>query len=361
MTRALPARTLRLSAAVALAATLLLAGAGNAAASVVRLRFEWAPTDGRSAMYPPYLFASSQAGISRYQGHCSGAGNCANEPGTRWVEGNLDAGGYPRTISFVDDTATQYSTFTLSAAHPFSGFGPDVVGTAFITHADGRTYSVPFTLHPSSGLLPEQTQLGSSEGLPRPPDTGGSNGPRPVLGEVVVVKAKGELVRIRRPGETKFSVLKGSQEVPIGSLLDTRKGKVKLTSAKDSAGHGQTAHFSGGVFKVLQSHTSPLTTLRLAGRLRGCARSRAAGRLEATAARRRRGRRLWGSGKGRFRTRGRRSAATVRGTRWLVADLCDRSTLTRVAFGEVAVRDFVRHKTVLLKTGQEYVARPRRH
>ena len=110
----------------------------------------------------------------------------------------------------------------MSAAHPFAGFGPDINGTAFITHADGRSYSVPFTLHPASSPLPEQIQLGVSEGLPRPPGAGETSGPRPVLGEVVVVKAKGEVVRIRRPGEKKFSVLKGQREVPVGSLLDTR-------------------------------------------------------------------------------------------------------------------------------------------
>ncbi len=327
----------------------------------MRLRVEWAPANGSPSLHPPYLFASSQDGYSRYQGLCSGAGNCANQPGTRWVEANPDAGGNPRTISFVDDTATQYSTYSLSPAHPIAVASvPDINGTAFITHADGRSYSVPFTLHPASSPLPEQIQLGVSEGLPRPPGTVGTSGPRPVLGEVVVVKAKGEVVRIRRPGEKNFSFLKGQREVPVGSLLDTRKGKVKLISAKDAAGHGQTAHFSGGIFKVLQSHKSPLTTLRLAGRLRGCVSGRATRRPEATAARRRRGRRLWGSGKGRVRTRGRRPSGTVRGTRWLVADLCDGSTLTRVTLGEVKVRDFVRHKTVLLKAGEQYVARPRR-
>ena len=38
-------------------------------------------------------------------------------------------------------------------------------------------------------------------------------------------------------------------------------------------------------------------------------------------------RRLWAQGKGRFRTRGRYSAAAVRGTNWLTADRCD-GTLT---------------------------------
>jgi hypothetical protein len=50
-------------------------------------------------------------------------------------------------------------------------------------------------------------------------------------------------------------------------------------------------------------------------------------------------RRLWGDGYGRFRTAGRYSAATVRGTRWLVEDRCD-GTVTRVKRGQVAVEDF---------------------
>ena len=33
-------------------------------------------------------------------------------------------------------------------------------------------------------------------------------------------------------------------------------------------------------------------------------------------------RKLWGDGKGKFRTKGRYAAATVRGTRWLVQDTC---------------------------------------
>ena len=46
-------------------------------------------------------------------------------------------------------------------------------------------------------------------------------------------------------------------------------------------------------------------------------------------------RRLWGDGKGKFRTKGKHSAATVVGTKWLVEDRCD-STLTRVVRGKVS-------------------------
>ena len=57
----------------------------------------------------------------------------------------------------------------------------------------------------------------------------------------------------------------------------------------------------------------------------------------AAAKRRKRVRRLWGDGKGSFRTSGRYSAATVRGTRWLTEDRCD-GTITRVVRGEVRGR-----------------------
>ena len=80
----------------------------------------------------------------------------------------------------------------------------------------------------------------------------------------------------------------------------------------------------------------------------------------ATAAARKRGRRLFGRDRGgRFRTHGRNSHATVRGTRWSIEDTC-KGTVTRVSEGAVAVRDFAKRKTVLVKAGKSYLARPRR-
>jgi hypothetical protein len=59
---------------------------------------------------------------------------------------------------------------------------------------------------------------------------------------------------------------------------------------------------------------------------------------------------------GAFKTRGRYSAATVRGTAWTVRDRCD-GTLTTVVRGVVTVRDFVRHVTVMVRAGHTYLAR----
>jgi hypothetical protein len=68
---------------------------------------------------------------------------------------------------------------------------------------------------------------------------------------------------------------------------------------------------------------------------------------------------LWGSGKGKFRTNGKYSSATVRGTIWLVQDRCE-GTFTKVTRGTVQVRDFKRKKTVTVKAGHSYLARAQR-
>jgi hypothetical protein len=87
-------------------------------------------------------------------------------------------------------------------------------------------------------------------------------------------------------------------------------------------------------------------------------RRRRAGRT-ASASRSKRVRKLWGRDRGgRFRSHGRHSHATVRGTRWLTVDRCD-GTLTRVTDGSVAVRDYARHRTVVVRAGHSYVAKSR--
>jgi ferric-dicitrate binding protein FerR (iron transport regulator) len=67
-------------------------------------------------------------------------------------------------------------------------------------------------------------------------------------------------------------------------------------------------------------------------------------------------RQLWAKAKGRFRTRGRYAAATVRGTVWLTADRCD-GTLVRVAQGIVQVSDFTLKKKLLVRAGTSHFAK----
>ena len=65
-------------------------------------------------------------------------------------------------------------------------------------------------------------------------------------------------------------------------------------------------------------------------------------------------RRLWGSGKGKFTTKGKYASATVRGTNWLVADYADHTQVT-VKKGLVAVKNFATGKTVLVPAGHTVV------
>ena len=63
---------------------------------------------------------------------------------------------------------------------------------------------------------------------------------------------------------------------------------------------------------------------------------------------------------GHFRTRGRYSAATARGTNWVTTDQCN-GTLTLVRRGTVIVQDFARHKTINVHAGHHYLAKAPKH
>jgi hypothetical protein len=173
---------------------------------------------------------------------------------------------------------------------------------------------------------------------------------------VVATPVKGT-VKVRLPGTAAFVEVDATQGVPVGSTVDTTHGTVRLTALQKPGGKPQTATFFAGIFKLTQ--TRKTTDLTLNQALAPC---RKKGHAAAAAAKRKtkpKSRRLWGNGHGSFRTRGRYSAATVRGTKWLVQDTCA-GTLTRVARGVVSVRDNVRHKTITLRAGKHYLARPRR-
>jgi hypothetical protein len=187
-------------------------------------------------------------------------------------------------------------------------------------------------------------------GSPPPPPPEDEELPPPVAGKSANALPKSGKVRVKLPGTNKFVVLDEGDQIPVGTTVDVRNGRVTLVAAG-----GGRADFYGGIFRLAQTKgAKPLTTLRLVEKL-SC---KSSGKKASAAAKKKRKRRLWGDGKGRFRTRGKHSAATVVGTKWLVEDRCN-STLTRVARGRVSVRDFAKKKTVTVKAGKKYVARRR--
>ena len=188
----------------------------------------------------------------------------------------------------------------------------------------------------------------------------------PALGTRVVIRPLSGSVRFKTRGASSFRPLGAAVNVPVGSVVDTRHGRVSLQSARDGKGRTQTGTFWGGVFQVRQTrHNRGITDLHLrGGRFAGCrsgVKAGASALAREAKGKRRVVRRLWGKDKhARFRTHGRDSVATVRGTRWVTTDRCD-GTLTKVSEGKVLVRDLRRQHSVLLTAGHAYLARHKRH
>jgi hypothetical protein len=234
------------------------------------------------------------------------------------------------------------------AAYQVNGNGDPIVSSRrqFITGLDGAEGAL---LDPVTGDFLFSTFGGGSRvivvrGFSAPPPPL----PPPEAGKSVNAFTVRGTVRIRRPGGRRFIELGPGEQIPVGTTVDALKGRITLVAAGD-----QTADFYSGIFRIGQtSAATPLTTLTLVERLR-CPR----GGRASIAAKGKKKRKLWGDGNGKFRTKGKHSAATVIGTKWLVQDRCN-STLTRVVSGVVSVRDFGKRKTVRVRAGKTYVARP---
>ena len=184
----------------------------------------------------------------------------------------------------------------------------------------------------------------------------------PVSGKVFVKLPPGASPARYRlgPAQAKgFIPLTEAAQIPLGSTLDTSRGRVEVQSAVGitKPGQVQSGQFYSGHFQIRQTGGGrrPVTEMVLNESLK-CQSSKKRGRVVAAA---KRSRRLWGSGKGRFRTRGRNSSATVRGTEWLTKDTCT-TTTTLVKSGTVTVRDFGKRKNVTVRKGKKYVARAKR-
>jgi hypothetical protein len=243
---------------------------------------------------------------------------------------------------------------------------PQSVGTDFTSHAVG-----PVAI---SGLVPNalyhvRLVASNSDGATFGPDvtftTAAAPAPgAPTLGKTVDVTPVSGLVLIKING--KFVPLTGADQIPSGSQIDARHGSLELITSTGQKGKTQHGTFGGAIFKLTQERSGArkgLVTLSLVeGAFKGApsyAICKAHAAADATIASSKTLQLLKASAHGKFRTTGRYSAATVRGTKWTVADRCD-GTLTHVITDSVAVTDFVRHKTIILRAGQSYLARSRK-
>jgi hypothetical protein len=259
------------------------------------------------------------------------------------VSGLLKSGTYhARLVARNDDGLSLGADVTFTGAGLIPPVNPPAPG--------GNTGAAP-NAGPGSNSNPAPgAGTGAAPVLapPAPPQLGETLGAAPQAGSVVV----------RLPGSTRVVALTDAASIPVGTIVDARKGTVALSSALPGA-DTQTGTFHGGLFEVRQpAGARGMTELVLRGPQPNCV---AAGSARAAGvAAKRPPRRLWGrDDHGRFRTRGSNSVATVRGTAWYVEDRCD-GTLTRVSKGSVSVRDLRRQRTVIVDAGKSYLARSAR-
>ena len=288
------------------------------------------------------------------------------------------------------NTLDHTPTFSFASSEPLGGFGCAVAATPLTCSSPFTTAVLPpgqyrFSVAASdvagnTDPTPAERDfrvLAVLSDLPKP-TLGRTANVEPVKGQVFISVAAGTAraatkgrAAITVPGlkGREFIPLEEARQMPIGSFLDTRKGTARVVSAR-GGGRTQSGLFGAGVFQVLQSRktsTRGLTTLTLkgsnfaracggAGKLTvGGAIAEGAEAIAVNAAKRRLSpkvvRRLRSDATGSFRTRGRHSSATVRGTVWFTEDRCN-GTLTSVKRGTVAVRDFRRKRTIVLGSGK---------
>jgi hypothetical protein len=219
---------------------------------------------------------------------------------------------------------------------------------------DAGAYEVPVAVPtPTATPAPQPTVSPTATPAPTPTPTPTPTPiASPVFHKTVVIGPVSGKIRVKLPGSSVFVDLDATRGIPLGSTVDAKHGVLLLTSVPKPGGKPESAKFWAGIFRVTQP--AAVTDLQLNEALAACPKS---GRASAAAAKPK-SRKLWGDGSGSFRTRGRYSSATVRGTKWLVTDTCA-GTTTRVVRGVVEVRDSVRHKSILLRTGKHYLAKPK--
>ncbi|RKQ86794.1 streptogramin lyase [Solirubrobacter pauli] len=216
------------------------------------------------------------------------------------------------------------------------------------TSAAGSTASAPFTVG-ERAVVPDPTPTATPLPNVSPTPTAAPDvpAPGPVEGRTVAVEVVSGTVGYRAPDAKTYTQLTGTAVLPLGVLLDTTDGRVRVSAQVDGA--TQRGTFNGGKFSVTQT-TTGMTELALAGPLACSARERAT--ASTLAKKKKKKRSLWGKDSGgSFRTRGNGSVATVRGTEWRTEDTCAGTTVY-VREGAVSVWPRRGGRSTLVRAGQ---------
>ncbi len=287
--------------------------------------------------------------------------------------GTANPNGLPTTAAFqygLDPKYTGGGPVVYTNSTPAQSIGADFASHSVTASVTGlvpnAVYHVRLVATNSAGTSvgPDVTFTTARGAAPSPPTLGKTFNVSLVSGQVLI-KLHGVFVPL-----TELS------QIPKNTVIDALHGTLKLTTAgggpspahdaaakkgrKPKKVKTQTGTFGGAVFRISQAHNGLATLSLVEGasfkRAPTYATCTAHKATDATIASSKTLQLLHASAHGKFRTKGRYSAATVRGTKWTVADRCD-GTLTHDITDSVAVTDFVRHKTIVLHAGQSYLAK----
>ena len=287
------------------------------------------------------------------------AGSPTIDAGAPAGAGTLDPDGNPRTLGAATDIGAFEYVPPAPPAGPAGSGGTATPGAGTTPGTQPSDAGASTTT--TGSLAPGAAVVLTSPSGPGLPPALPPHGLVPVFERSLVVTPTGGAVRIKPLGARSFVVLAGPRVLPLGSLIDSRRGRLTVTTALDTRGHVQSATMSHGMFTIVQpAGADGVAEIQLrGGSFSGCPGRRPTRSTTASTAKARPSkviRQLWASDHhGKFRTRGRDSVATVRGTRWITQDRCD-GTVTKVLSGAVRVQPKGAKESVLVKAGHRYLS-----
>ncbi|MGO9499742.1 MAG: IPT/TIG domain-containing protein [Solirubrobacteraceae bacterium] len=308
---------------------------------------------GIAAATPPAVIGGAATSETSNGAALSGSVNPEGAPTNAYFQYGLDLSerGPGASTTLYDQSTTPQPVGSDSSDHtvsvPLSGLLPGALyhERLVAVNSAGTTYGADQTFTTPAAAAPPPPVLGKSEDV------------SPVTGIVFIKSPSGAYVP-----------LTGATQIGTGTQIDALNGSLQLVA---SVGKNKKEHgiFGGAVFKLTQAGSGirkGFTTLTLVdGAFTGapsyslCTKHTAA---DATIAKASSGtlQLLHASAHGKFTTKGRYGAATVLGTKWTIADLCN-GTLVHDITDSVKVTDFVHHKTIIIHAGQSYLVRAATH
>lgn len=335
------------------------------------------PSVSRSAS-ATFTFAGSQTGDDF---SCTLDGGAAAPCASPFTAGGLAAGGHTLQVAAVDafgrtDATPATYTWTVDLTPPASAAAPPP------PDADGD--GVPDTADDCPAKANPAQADADHDGVGNACEVGAPGTDPPVDGRIVIVRVLSGQVFVKLPAHAStarhlaqaapiagFVPLKGVAALPVGTLVDARRGTLSLTSTVDGrrisrGGRTQTATLSAGIFAIRQRRLAEGSRRRIPtdlalkgppGAAHACVSTPVSGPIKGLP--RNPIRSLTARvTKGVFRVLGGAGIVTATRATWSTQDLCA-GTRTIVGKGRVRVLDINHQTTATVRAGRSLLVRAR--